>query len=1346
LSTNALSTSASGVGRFPNKYVSSAVSSGGKNQIQKDPSKAVQNGGPLYLAQITKSKNVVPKVIGAVTAPIPTNTPSLLKENKGKDLSVALVPNVSSSASSSVWGVTPAQGVKPIPTSTPSTNPQMSLSKPAPWAKPSKGQEDPAAVDTAAPTEGKTSWAEDDDIDEGVNDNAKRPLQSQYENLEDNTFSYTAGSISAAEETAMVDKKFSGGPIDDQSRGNRYQPEWGRNSHDNNNRFPRFQQQDEFPHNKGYRRQYSNRPDEQPQEFEGRRPRFNSGDATFTGGFTSYNNQPQQQQFGRHSYNNNHFGGGGGGFQHGFDRGGHGNNYRHHNYNNHALDFQSGGVPPSAGRFNQPPPSQASHEVGGGSTLTPEEIEQQESIEKARMEVALLDLKKQKLQQQQLHEEVQRHEDQQPYRGFHHYQQAPPNMQFDQQQSRHFPPQYQNVNPYGMPPKAGMNSDYFEPKSKSLSPNYPAVIRGNASATSKAGPIVPSTAIVPTVSKADQEVVWERAKKPEPEVKTTARRTLSVKDGKEDRSAVADIDNTKPATSETQEPILNQSLPPDVSPPNMLVVPGKIDSANTQRSGHPVAVDAIKEVQRQSALRSYSSFFTAAPPSKPTSGPSSNNNNSDIGDLKNKFGNSAQSPHSQIQLFNQNSGYLMPPFPHSAATHSFGSSDDNFNSQDQHQNIPKKKMLFDPKSNQMVEPSLSTSADLHNKPYAGGPNTSNKSNPPYVKKNHTDSTNSSGPVSINSGRSPFLKRKAHEEPEGKWERVAPLPAVVVPVKQESDEVASSQANEGGFEVIQKEDEKAADLEVSEKPLPATVTHSVLSRPQRPVRDESQRTPYDTSKTYVQPRSAPEQSARQLEMAERREARTKERLARGPRTKGHLYRYNEAGEFERVFSAAELVELEQQPSKVDSDDVEDEAVTVEEPQVDDTIAASQVSVASSVPAKVAAEAWLAPQSTLRLMSRGTSAVAESDLATKEPPAIEAAVVHRQHHKQQAEERKTQKYLNKKRFKHDNEAQPAVAPSSNVLAFQSLDGIASAFAAGLGLTDSTSSNNNAMATPSRLTAGGLWVQPQQNPNAELDKSLTRTSVGLNDSSGAGGSGYSSSLGGLGGGLGGILQTSSLLDANQANWSFHSSVQEDMFSSAAYNTSAANTINPITITNTSSKQDAASFSPFGGLSSAALHTSLDSADYPIVATDSANNANASTRNPARRGRTRPTGEANFVRSTLSRNEGGGGNRGRPKGPRRPRGEAGETKEVAEPAAVGGEPAVAVERVSQGRGGGRGRGGGGVRGPGRVPGGRRHREGPPPTENNHRPRGSNNHNNHQNNTKNTSNNDNVRESSNDL
>lgn len=119
--------------------------------------------GNLYVAQI-KNKSVAKSALTFSSVPLPTNTPSLLKENKGKDVSVSLVPGGGAvSGASNVWGATasstPASATQSTTVKTGGA-PVISLSKPAPWAKPAPapagpgGSSESHSGDSAAASEG----------------------------------------------------------------------------------------------------------------------------------------------------------------------------------------------------------------------------------------------------------------------------------------------------------------------------------------------------------------------------------------------------------------------------------------------------------------------------------------------------------------------------------------------------------------------------------------------------------------------------------------------------------------------------------------------------------------------------------------------------------------------------------------------------------------------------------------------------------------------------------------------------------------------------------------------------------------------------------------------------------------------------------------------------------------------------------------------------------------------------------------------------------------------------------------------------------------------------------------
>lgn len=107
----------------------------------------------------------------ALIAPVPLNTPSVKRENNGRDPSVNLLP----SRNAGIWGQGGAEdgGNEPRQAS----QPAPVASKPAPWAKPAAGPEQSAEAaskpvpTTRAPT---ANWA-DVDVDSDEDDDATPP-------------------------------------------------------------------------------------------------------------------------------------------------------------------------------------------------------------------------------------------------------------------------------------------------------------------------------------------------------------------------------------------------------------------------------------------------------------------------------------------------------------------------------------------------------------------------------------------------------------------------------------------------------------------------------------------------------------------------------------------------------------------------------------------------------------------------------------------------------------------------------------------------------------------------------------------------------------------------------------------------------------------------------------------------------------------------------------------------------------------------------------------------------------------------------------------------------------------
>ncbi len=124
------------------------------------------------------------KTVGAAAAPTPLNTPSLRRENNGKDISVLLVPTVSANG---VWGSSSEnkQSVAQVPetnSSAPVSAPVVA--KPAPWARVNNGTDGSPAVVTEvrpkAASAAAKSWADaesdEDDEDDGPPPSHGAPL------------------------------------------------------------------------------------------------------------------------------------------------------------------------------------------------------------------------------------------------------------------------------------------------------------------------------------------------------------------------------------------------------------------------------------------------------------------------------------------------------------------------------------------------------------------------------------------------------------------------------------------------------------------------------------------------------------------------------------------------------------------------------------------------------------------------------------------------------------------------------------------------------------------------------------------------------------------------------------------------------------------------------------------------------------------------------------------------------------------------------------------------------------------------------------------------------------------
>ena len=306
----------------------------------------------------------------------------------------------------------------------------------------------------------------------------------------------------------------------------------------------RYQYEEGFP-NKGQRRDYSSRLGDQAQlagqqsqqqsGFEWRRQKFTPPN---DGGFNNHYNQQPQQHFGRHLYNNNNVHGfippSGGQFQ-SFDRSNPSNYHMNNKFSSNGFDSSGGpvqaGLSSSFGASTSRPLPQSnlSYPSNDDSSTVPagmtqEEFAQQKAIEAARLEVELLDLKKQKLLQQQQQQQQQ----QQP-------SSVPPP-----------PPLLHHAETHGLPPPPPLihpEFPFFPPQNKADQFHNgasfpPPLVAGNRPSTSTdsfyplrrggAGFARPGFQVEGSAqrfpqqympvdaqpSKADQEMIWERAKKP----------------------------------------------------------------------------------------------------------------------------------------------------------------------------------------------------------------------------------------------------------------------------------------------------------------------------------------------------------------------------------------------------------------------------------------------------------------------------------------------------------------------------------------------------------------------------------------------------------------------------------------------------------------------------------------------------------------------------------------------------------------------------------------------------------------------------------------------------------------
>ena len=427
----------------------------------------------------------------------------------------------------------------------------------------------------------------------------------------------------------------------------------------------------------------------------------------------------------------------------------------------------------------------------------------------------------------------------------------------------------------------------------------------------------------------------------------------------------------------------------------------------------------------------------------------------------------------------------------------FSSSNDQFYSSQDSQQAPKKKMLFDPKSNQMVEPTAVVATE--HKPFsannaAAAPGNSNKSprtGPGYPKKafEALQSTNSLSSAPPHISKNTNLKRKGAEDADGKWVRVAPLPSP--PRPEISPTTEANESEDKNSPIL--EDSEQIDIQKVSTTIEQTKTRSVLARSYNP-QSENHRNNSNVGRfgefsgreaSEEPPRNAPQSHVFRRDADEKKEARAKERQERGPRSKGFLFRYNSKDELEQVFTSAELAKHHEPAAHILEGEVASAPSRLSQ--------ASARSISAEEPNDV----------------RKRNAVKEPDLANIPYDIADFG-----------------ENLINLGFSDPLESRSNSSPErSRVI--------------GQVWIESGSSNANNASNVGQLTLER--IQPQQNPHAELDKSLSRpsnASLGLDDSAQdllnpAQGVGYPlSSLA-----LGGILP-STLIDPPPIEWYFEKS----------------------------------------------------------------------------------------------------------------------------------------------------------------------------------------------------------------
>lgn len=140
---------------------------------------------------VVRGNKGITRAVGAAAAPVPLNTPSVRRENNGRDPSVNIVPG----RSAGIWGQSSEEGSPDTRTNMPNNTAHApvatsAVSKPAPWAKPTAPQStvEPSVVEPTGSSKlppalkpHTTNWADvdvDSDEEEDAPPSSRAPAAS----------------------------------------------------------------------------------------------------------------------------------------------------------------------------------------------------------------------------------------------------------------------------------------------------------------------------------------------------------------------------------------------------------------------------------------------------------------------------------------------------------------------------------------------------------------------------------------------------------------------------------------------------------------------------------------------------------------------------------------------------------------------------------------------------------------------------------------------------------------------------------------------------------------------------------------------------------------------------------------------------------------------------------------------------------------------------------------------------------------------------------------------------------------------------------------------------------------